>query len=285
MRKTYLSMIALILLPLAITSRTRAQDRPFQSPDAETVPAGMLRVQGGFDFLEHVSYPLSGLQGDQTNVGVLDLRLGLAKIVEVELNGNIQEFLQVNHQGPSFVNLQLRGADSTNDVGDFSLFTKIHIADQARIRPAVAFRFGFTMPNSDQSRGLGNNATNVTAETVAQRQFGRLKTFGSLGLTILTAPLAAFTQNDELVYGLGVSYPVMKNINLVAEASGQHSTRTITPLLVGTESRGQGRMGVQVLAGGFTWDAAFIAGLNRNDPHTGITFGVSHDFRLFGKTP
>jgi hypothetical protein len=285
MRKPYLNLIALILLPLAMAPHTRAQDRPFLSPDADTVPTGTLRVQAGLDFLEHVSYPLSGLEGDQTNVGVVDLRLGLARIVEVELNGIVQEYLQVNQQGPSFVDLQLRSPGSTYDVGDFSLYTKIHIADQARILPAFAFRFGFTMPNSDQSRGLGNNATNVMAETIAQRQFGTLETFGSLGLGILTAPNTLFTQNDVLLYGVGASYPVTKRINLVAEASGQHSTRAITPQLVGTESRGQGRLGVQVLTGGFTLDAAFIAGLNRNDPHTGVTFGVSHDFRLSNRTP
>jgi hypothetical protein len=249
------------------------------------VPAGTLRVQGGFDFLEHVSYPLSGLEGDQTNVGVLDVRLGLARIVEVELNGIVQEYLQINQQGPSFVDLNLRGPGSTYDVGDFSLYTKIHIADQGAIRPAFAFRFGFTMPNSDQSRGLGNNATNVMAEGIAERQFGRLVTFGSLGLAILTAPDTTFTQNDVLVFGAGASHPITKIINVVAEASGQHSTRPITPLLVGTESRGQARLGLQVVTGGFTWDAAFIAGLFRNDPHTGLTFGVSHDFHVFHGTP
>lgn len=285
MRKRYLNWSVLAFLLVATATRTRAQDRPFLSPDADTVPTGTLRVQAGFDFLDHVSYPLSGLEGDQTNVGVLDLRLGLASTVEVELNGIVQQYLQVNQQGPSFVNLRLDGADSTNDVGDFSLYTKIHISNQTHIRPAFAFRFGFTMPNSDQSRGLGNNATNVMAEAIAERQFGKLETFGSLGLGILTAPNTTFTQNDVIVYGLGTSYPVTKRVNLVAEASGQHSTRAITPQLVGTESRGQGRLGLQVLTGGFTLDAAFIAGLNRNDPHTGITFGVSHDFRLFHRTP
>ncbi len=65
MRKPYLNLIALILLPLAMAPHTRAQDRPFLSPDADTVPTGTLRVQAGLDFLEHVSYPLSGLEGDQ----------------------------------------------------------------------------------------------------------------------------------------------------------------------------------------------------------------------------
>jgi len=283
MRKHF--VICAAFLVLAGASAARAQDRPLLSPDADTVPAGTLRGQVGFDFLQHITYPLSGLEGDQTNVGDLDLRLGLAKIVEVELNGIGQQFLQIDRQGPSFVALALPSATSTSDVGDFSLFTKIHIADETGIRPAFAFRFGFTMPNTNQARGVGNNATNVMAEGIAERHLGKLKTFGSLGLAILTAPNQKFTQNDELVYGLDAVYPVTKAVNLVAEAAGQYSTRSITPELVGTDSRGQGRLGVQVLAGGFQWDAALIAGIDRNDPHTGFTFGVSHDFHLFGSAP
>jgi len=241
---------------------------------------------GWLRFSRHVSYPLSGLEGDQTNVGVLDLRLGLASIVEVELNGIVQEYFQVNQQGPSFVNLQLRGADSTNDVGDFSLYTKIHISDQTHIRPAFAFRFGFYHAQFRPVAGPGQQRHQTSwPKPSPSGNSGRLVTFGSLGLAILTAPNTTFTQNDVPVYGLGGSYPVTKRINLVAEVSGQHSTRPITPQLVGTESRGQGRLGLQVLTGGFTLDAAFIAGLNRNDPHTGVTFGVSHDFRLFNRTP
>ena len=276
----YLWMI--LLLPVAAFP-ARAQNRPLLSPDAEIVSPGTLRVQVGFDFLQRVSYPLSGLSGDQSNLGVVDLRLGLGKIVEGEFTGTARSFLQINSRGPSFVGLALPSANSTNDTGDFSLLTKIHILDEGERRPAMAFRFGVTMPNSNQARGIGNNSTNVLADAVVERHFGRLEAFGSVGLAILTAPNAKTTQNDELRYGLGASYPLTRSIHLVAEGAGQQSTRKIGPPLVGTESRGQGRLGVQIVVSGFTWDAAAIAGIYRNDPHTGFTFGVSHDFQVFGR--
>jgi hypothetical protein len=281
MRKlTFFGTLALAIL--SVTASASAQNRPFIGPDPEIVAPGDLRVEAGFDFLQHVSYPLSGLSGDQTNVGVVDLRLGLAKMVEVQLTGNAREFLQIKHAAPSLVPLALPHVDSTSDTGDFSLLTKIRIAGEDRARPAFAFRFGFTMPNTNQARGLGNNAIDVSAEVIAGKHFGRLATFGSAGLAILTAPNEAFTQNDEILYGVGAGYPIWKQVKVVAEVAGRHSTRKITPALAGTESRGQGRLGVQIVTGGLTWDAAAIAGIYRNDPHTGFTVGVSHDFHIFG---
>lgn len=276
-------VIFLTMALLAVSCTAFAQDRPFQSPDAEIVPAGTLRVAVGFDFLQHVSYPLSGLVGDQTNIGVIDLRLGLGKIVEVEVTGPVREFLEIHSRGTSLVPLALPSVDSTNDTGDFSLLTKIRISGEGGRRPSTAFRFGFTMPNTNQARGIGNNATNILAETIAEKHFGRLIAFGSAGLAILTAPNEKFSQNDEISYGVGAIYPLASRIKLVAGIAGRYSTRGTSAAIAGTESRGQGRLGVQIAAGGFNWDVAGIVGVHRNDPRTGFTFGVSHDFRLFDR--
>src|SRR6476660_6907538 len=87
-----------------------AQDRPFKTTAVETVPAGVVRAEVGFDFLQDVGFPLSGLRGDETSVGVLNLRMGISKIAEIEMEGAVQNFLDVKSQGASFVpNLQLTG--------------------------------------------------------------------------------------------------------------------------------------------------------------------------------
>src|SRR5882724_8264947 len=92
---------------------TLAQDRPFRTTDVQTVPAGEVRAEIGFDFLQDFGFPLSGLRGDETSVGVLNLRMGISKIAEIEVEGAIQNFLDVKTQGASFVpNLQLTGVNS-----------------------------------------------------------------------------------------------------------------------------------------------------------------------------
>jgi hypothetical protein len=280
--KRYAIVLGLMAVSVFAATPALAQDRPLQTPDADIVAPGTLRVEGGFDFLQSIQYPLSGISGDETSIGVLDLRMGLAKRVEVQLQGTVQNYLQVHSQVPAPVTPTLSGNNSTNDVGDFSLWTKILLRDEHRA-PAVGFRFGFLMPNTNQSRGIGNNATNVYASVILQKHLGRIKAYSNTGIGILQAPNAKFSQNDELIYGGALEYPVTHRLSLVGDVSGQYSSRTLTPALYGTESRGQGRMGIRISAGGFFWDVAAVAGVYPNDPSTGITFGVSRDIHIFGR--
>jgi len=275
--------VLLVLTFLFLAARCApAQDRPFKTTDVQTVPAGDVRAEIGFDFLQDVGFPISGLRGDETSVGVLNLRMGISKIAEIEVEGAIQNFLDVKSQGVSFVpNLKLTGVNSTHDTGDFALSTKIRFFQPSGKRPGLALRFGFIMPNSNQARGIGTNTTNVFALIALEEQIRKLKLMGDLGLEILQAPNALFTQNDVFMYGAGFSYPVHKRVNVVGEVSGLYSDRTINNALIGTQSTGQARFGLQINAGGFTWDLAGIRGLNKYDPRSGFTFGVTKEFHLF----
>jgi hypothetical protein len=277
-------LYALIAIAFFGTHSAGAQDRPLQTADAEVVAPGSMRAEEGFDFLQDVTFPLSGLSGDLTNVSTVNIRTGIGKIVEIQVQGMIQEFLSIKQQGASFVTLDLPNSNSTHDIGDFSIWTKILLLDEEGRRPAVAFRFGFEMPNSNQTKGLGNNATNIYSEAILERHFGRLTVFGDLGIAILTSPNALYSQNDELMYGAAFRYAFNKRASLVGEVAGMYTPRKLTPALFGTESRGEGRLGVQIMAGGMIWDFAGIAGLTKNDPRTGFTFGVSKEIRLFDRT-
>jgi hypothetical protein len=270
------------ILALAVVPLAHAQDRPLRTVDTETVPAGTLRAEIGFDFLQDAGFALSGLRGDETSVGVVDLRMGVGKIAEIEVEGSIQNFLDVKAQGTSFVpNLSLTGVNSTHDTGDFTLATKIRILRNNGKRPGLAFKFGFVMPNSNQARGIGTNTTNVFALIALEEQIRKLSVFGNLGVEISQAPNALFSQNDVLIYGGAFKYPVLRKVNLVGEVNGIYSSRTINDALIGTQSSGQARLGLQIMAGGFTWDLAGVRGLNKYDPRSGFTFGVSKDFHLF----
>lgn len=272
-----------IAIAVSVTaSAVAAQDRPLQTADAEIVAPGDVRLQGGLDFLHEQTFPLSGLKGDLTNAGVIDVRIGVARIVEIQVQGIAQQFLSISSQTTPAIPLSLTGTNSTHDVGDFSLWTKIRLMGQEGRRPSLGFRFGYEMPNSNQARGIGTNTTNIFADFIAERKFGKLKAFGNAGLEILQSPNTLFSQNDELHYGAALSYEAASRVHFVAEVNGRYSSRKITTALLGTESHGQGRFGAQIEAGGFTWDVAGIAGVNKADARGGFTFGVSKDLHLFG---
>lgn len=271
----FLCLCFLLVLP------AYAQQRPLQTVEAETLPPGTMRTQVGFDFLQDVTYPLSGLSGDQTSVGIIGLRLGVGKMVEIQLEGVVRHFLDVKSQVSGPVPPQLTGTSSTSDVGDFSFFTKIRIIRETERRPALALRFGYQMPNSNQIRGIGTNTSNIFAGLILQKHFGRLNVFGNAGIAILQSPNQVFSQNDVLTYGVAFIYSAHPRVNVVGEVAGRYSTRKVDTSLFGTESRSQGRFGLQIFAGGFQWDFAGIAGLTKHSPKTGFTFGVSKDIRLF----
>jgi hypothetical protein len=115
---------------------------------------------------------------------------------------------------------------------------------------------------------------------LAGKHFGKLNAFANAGLGILSNPVEAGVQNDVLVYGLGGIYPVSSTVNLASEIYGRWSTREHGAPL-GTESQSVLRFGLQINGLGFRWDVAGIAGLAENSPHSGITFGVTKEFRAF----
>jgi hypothetical protein len=286
-----LGWAALLAVACVCSAPAAAQNRPLRTADAEILAPGTMRVEVGFDFLQNVDFPLSRLSGDLTSMGVVGLRFGVGKMIEVQLEGTVRNFLDIKkQQGASFVPLELSGTRSTSDTGDFSLVTKVRFFGEAGHRPSFAMRFGFQMPNSNQARGIGLNTTDVFAAFILQKHFGKLNLMGNAGLAILQAPNGKFTQNDVLIYGGAFVYPLHRRVNLVGEVAGRHSTQAINldscaagaaSCLVGTESRSQARLGFQLFYGGFQWDVAGIAGLTKIDAHTGFTFGISKDIHLF----
>jgi hypothetical protein len=93
--------VAMCVITCFVAPAAHGQGRPLRTVDIETVPAGTLRTEIGFDFLQDTGFSLSGLRGDETTVGVPDLRMGAAKIVEVEVA--LQNFLDVKSQGTSLL--------------------------------------------------------------------------------------------------------------------------------------------------------------------------------------
>src|SRR2546421_7364901 len=189
---------------LAISAR--AQQRPLITEDVDIIPPGSMRLEVGVDFMQNAKFPVSGLTGDLTRAGVIGVNIGLAPNVEIQIEGVAQNFLSINSRGPSAIPLTLApGANSTNDFGDFTLWTKIKLRKETAHAPSLGFRFGVQLPNSNQGTGIGLNQTNAYGQILVGKKFGhnaRVNTFGNLGIGILTAPTQFFTQNDVITYGL-----------------------------------------------------------------------------------
>jgi hypothetical protein len=257
-----------------------AQQRPLITEDVDIIPPGSIRIEAGIDFMQGAKYTVSGIRGDLTRAGVIGVSFGMGPNVEFQIEGVAQNYVSINSRGPSAIPLDLApGANSTNDTGDFTLAAKFKLRNETRRGPSLGFRFGVTLPNSNEARGIGNNATNAFGSVLVGKKFGqdgRFNTFGNLGIAILTAPTQLFTQNDVLTYGLAGIFHVNKQFAIAGEVNGRANTRPGNGPL-GTESMGEARLGMQIRASGLRFDFAAIKGLTSFSPNSGFTVGVTYD--------
>ena len=278
--KSILVGVSVLTLLLSAALVACGQQRPLLTEDVDIITPGSMRIEAGIDFVQRAKYPVSGLTGDLTRAGVIGISIGLAPNVEVQIEGVAQNFLSINSRGPSAIPLNVAaGANSTNDVGDFTLWTKIKLRNETASLPSLGFRFGVQLPNSNQGRGIGLNQTNAYGQILFGKKFGpsaRVNTFGNLGIGILTSPTGLFSQNDVLTYGFAGIVRLNKQFSLAGEVNGRANTRPGSGPL-GTESLGESRLGMQVRASGLRFDFAGIKGITRLSPRSGLTVGVTYD--------
>jgi hypothetical protein len=273
--------LSVLLLILFGTLASLGQQRPLLTDDVDITKPGAVEISAGVDFFQDARFPLSGIRGDLTRVGDIRIKTGFASNVEFQVEGVLQNYVAINSRGPSAIPLSLNG-NSTNDFGDFVISTKFKLRNETRNLPALGFKVGFEMPNSNQGRGIGTNQINVFGKVLLQKKFGafrngtpRLNLMGNLGLEIMTAPVNAFTQNDLFIYGLAGIYRVSDHVNIASEVNGRMNTRKGNAP-IGTESQGQFRLGAQVKASGLRFDVAGAFGLTQFSPKTGVIFGFTY---------
>lgn len=278
LRRTILALLFIATL----ASSAAAQQRPLLTEDVDIIKPGFIRIETGFEFLQDQRFPLSGLRGDLAKIADTRLSFGMAPNVEFQIEWTVQNILSIDSRMTSAIPLKL-GANSTdtNDVGDVTLWMKMKLRNETNRMPGIGFRFGVQLPNTDQTRGIGTNTTNIFSMITAGKRLAgqKLNLFGNIGLGILQAPINEFTQNDVLMFGLAGIYTVSDDLNIVGEVNGYHSTRNRTPL--GTEDFSQARVGAQLRALGVRFNAAGIFGLSKNAPRTGVALGVTYDWDAF----
>ena len=143
------SALLACLFSLAISAN--AQQRPLITEDVDIIPPGSMRIEVGVDFMQKARFPISGLTGDLTRAGVIGVTIGFAPNVEFQIEGVAQNFLSINSRGPSAIPLSIApNAMSTNDFGDFTLWTKIKLRNETARGPSLGFRVGVQLPNSSQ---------------------------------------------------------------------------------------------------------------------------------------
>jgi hypothetical protein len=276
-RHGWMTLVAGLLL----SAPAAAQQRPLVTEDPEVVGSGLILIEGGFDYGRDILYPVTGLKGNLLRVPILGVSIGLGPIVELQLDGGPYNKLSITDrlQAPLSSVVTATG-DTTHDVEDIVLATKIRIAGETPSHPAFGVRFATRLPNASQESGIGLNTTDFHAQFLVGKTVQSVRIVGNVGLGILSDPTDATNQNDVLDYGVSLARAVKEGVEVVGEINGRWSTRGGTPP-VGTESRAALRIGGRLTRGTVRLDAGVILGMTSYDPSFGFTVGATYVFKAF----
>jgi hypothetical protein len=275
-------VLAAVLFVCTVVPRVGfAQQRPLVTEDPETIGAGLVLLEGGFDKQFQVFYPASGLEGDLLRLPTLGVSFGISSIAELQLDGGLYNRLNVTSREPAPLSGLLNfSGTSTHDVEDITIATKIRLLSETPGRPAFGIRFATRLPNASNESGLGLDTTDFYASVLLGKTVQSIRFVGNVGLGILPDPVEGNRQNDVLTYGASVARAVQQGLEVVGEINGRLDMREGDPP-VGTESRGAIRVGGRFTRGTVRVDAGVIVGLTSRDPSIGFTAGATWVFKGF----
>lgn len=269
------------LLGAGLATPASAQQRPLVTEDPETVGSGLVLIEGGFDYADDVLYPVSGLEGDLIRVPTLGVSFGLSSIAELQIDGGLFNHLSISSRHPAPLSGMLTvTSDSTHDVEDLVIGTKVKILAEAPGRPSFGLRFATRLPNASNESGLGLDTTDFYWTGLIGKTTRSVRIVGNIGLGILGDPTRGDRQNDVLLYGLSLARAVKQGVEIVGEINGRANTRGGEPP-PGTDSRATVRIGGRITTGTVRLDGALLFGMTSRDPKFGVTVGATWVFRGF----
>ena len=271
----------LILLAVLVAWPASAQQRPLVTEDPESVGAGRILIESGFDYAHDAHYPASGLNGNLLRGPLIGISIGISSIAELQLDGGFYNRLSVSSRQPAPLSSMVdQSGDSVHDVEDVVVATKIRMVAETTRRPSFGVRFATKLPNASNESGLGLDTTDFYASILVGKTAGSFRTVGNFGFGILGDPTRGDRQNDVLTYGVSVAYALTKAAELVGEVNGRIDTRA-GDAPPGTESRGQARVGARYTTGGWRTDVGVLFGVTSLDPDIGVLAGFTYVFNAF----
>jgi len=273
--------LAILLFVLALAVPAVAQQRPLVTEDPETIGAGNILIEGGFESLQDVVYPASGLTGNLLRLPTLGVSFGFSSILELQIDGGFYDRLHITKIVPAPLSdkLELTGEDTT-DVEDVIVATKIRVVSEGPGRPSFGIRLATKLPVASNESGLGLDTMDFSMVGLIGKTANSVRIVGNFGLGIMSDPIEGDRQNDVLLYGLSVARALNQGLEFVGEINGRFNTRDarVPP---GTETRSTIRAGLRFTHAAVRFDGGVIFGLTALDPSFGFTGGVTYVFRGF----
>ncbi|HET9581412.1 MAG TPA: hypothetical protein VFP76_01165 [Gemmatimonadota bacterium] len=280
---TRITLLALVMAA-AFVRPVPGQERPLRTEDPTPIPGGAVLLETGVDVELGRRFPLSGLEGNLYRLPYLGFAFGLGDVAEFQVDAGFN-LLHVRDRTPAPLagELDFTG-DTTTDIEDPVIATKLRLIREGRRRPAVALRVATRIPSASNESGIGTDTIDWYLSLLAGKSLGDLRLLANFGLGVLPFPLQGDRQNDVLTGGLAVVWRAAGEVDVVGEVNGRIDVKGSTP--AGTEDRGQARLGARLDLGrlfgaGVRLDGGVVAGLADADAGLGGTLGLTLLARSF----
>ena len=274
-------LIALVVAALAFARPAAAQQRPLATEDPEPIGAGRILIEGGFDYAKDAQYPAAGLQGDLLRLPTIGVSIGISSIAELQIDGGLYNRLAITDRSNAPLSSLLTiDGDSTHDVEDLVVATKIRVLAESARHPALALRFATRLPNAGNESGLGLDTTDFYVTALGAKTVQSVRIVANLGLGILSDPTFIDRQNDVLMYGVSFARAITDRAEFVGEVNGRWSTRSGGPF-PGTETRSLLNLGGRYTVRSLRLDGQLFFGLTTSDPTVGFGAGFTYVFSAF----
>ena len=282
-KRVLTGVAVVVLLGGAQVAPAAAQSRPLVTEDPETVPVGNMLVEAGLDLEQDAFFPVSGLRGRLWKFGTFGLSIGISSFAEVQFDGGVRNGLRVESIEPAPLTGMLDfNGDTTHDIEDLRVGTKVRFLNETPSTPAMAIRFWTRLPYASNESGLGLDTTDFHIGLAVAKTVQSVRVAGNFGIGILANPVRGDEQNDVLEYGFSVARAVAAGAEIVAEINGRLNTRATDELVpVGTETLSVARFGGRFTRGPVRVDGALIVGITERDPSWGFTAGITWVFKAF----
>ena len=278
LRTISLGLTMFCALPVA----AGAQQRPLTTEDPETIGAGRILLEGGIDYARGAIFPASGLEGNLMRVPLFGISIGISSIAEIQIDTGFYNRLSILERDPAapFADVVTATGETTSDVEDVVVATKVRLLSEGARRPAFGLRFATKLPNASNENGLGLDTTDFHATLLLGKTVESVRVVGNVGVGILGDATRGDRQNDVVLYGMSFARAITFGTEIVGELNGRASVRGGEPP-VGTESRSTLRIGARHTVGTWRVDGAMLFGVTTDDPGVGVTAGFTYVFNAF----
>ena len=183
-------VLSAVFALLVCAGSASAQQRPLVTEDPEPIGAGRVLIEGGFDLAHNYQNPVSGLEGNLVSVPTIGISIGLSSIAELQIDGGLYNSLSISSRDPNarLASLLTVTGDSTHDVSNAVLATKIRLLAETGSRPAVGIRFATKLPNASNEKGIDLDTTDVSGTLLFAKTVQSIRVVGNIGAGILTNP-------------------------------------------------------------------------------------------------